>query len=352
MTIEELIIHAYEHFDDAQILQQVGYELESRSRLDVAESFLRRAITLDPGAVREAYVSLAFALVRSSSNRQADALDVLRQGVSMTGSPLIRAWAAGLESDPTTAASTFASLASEHDPFIVLSVASAMLWQDMQDDAQRLFEGVVPIAHTLDDGPTLDAFLSVGATLQRASRFDITSIGYRSLVERMIELAPSSYGTYACAVGVYRSIRDYTAAIEVARRGLLEMPDEESLMMYIGDCYLQLDDLHRAEHWLLRAIGAKPSFIGARIVLARAYNKADRIDDALGLVREFPIANPGYAWGLIMGAALLWSRDHRDEAIEMARGAVGHLPSWAMQAIESNETYTALWTAVTATDQN
>lgn len=352
MTILELVTRGYEHYDDAQVLQQVGYELESRSRLAIAEKMLRRAIDLDPTGVREAYISLAFALLRSNADRDAEAVQVLRRGVEATASPLIRVWQAGLEEDPARAAAAFSELESIDDNAIRLSIASAMMWQNMREDALRLLRQAIPVINDVNDTLTIDAFLSVASALQRAAQFDLTTVAFAPLVERLIELAPSSYGTYACGVGVYRSVKDYPSAIDVARRGLLDMPDDENLMMFIGDCYLQLDDLRYAEHWLLRAIGAKPSFIGARIILARAYNKAERIEDALGLIREFPIVNPDYAWGLVMGGALLWSRDLRSEAVDMARGAVGRLPAWAMQSIASNETYTALWDAVTTTHQN
>ena len=63
-TVEDLLIEAYSHWDDAETLARTGRELQSRTRLEAAREILTRAIELRPDSDPDSWARLSFAQFR------------------------------------------------------------------------------------------------------------------------------------------------------------------------------------------------------------------------------------------------------------------------------------------------
>jgi tetratricopeptide (TPR) repeat protein len=108
--------------------------------------------------------------------------------------------------------------------------------------------------------------------------------------------------------------KDWEGVLEVTGRALAHLPDDETLMQMRGRAYHELGDHARATAWFNRAIGAKPSFTGARVDLGRLYEKAGELELAEEVFREIPVANPDYAMGPMSLALFLTRQGRVDEA--------------------------------------
>ena len=95
-----------------------------------------------------------------------------------------------------------------------------------------------------------------------------------------------------------------------------------------GRAYRELGDLDRAALCQARAIGMKPSFVGARIELGKCYEGMGKLDLAEEVFREIEGANPEYAAGPISLALFLGRREEWEEAERIAIETWPNLLDW------------------------
>ncbi|MDH3592369.1 MAG: tetratricopeptide repeat protein [Planctomycetota bacterium] len=287
-TIDQLLQAAYSHWNDAGPLGKAGRELHDRNRLDHARTILERAVELDPSDV-ESWTNLAFVHLRGFAPDEG--LKTLRRGIAATDSDVVRSALQNFTADPEEKATLKEQLASSPIP----SIRAEILWNrifageaEALDDARRLARD-----HA-DDPDTRHnlCWLFLDAK-QRGLDVDLKAEGL-PLADRRIAEEPDRIFGHWIKVQMLIAEKDWDGVIAATDASLARHPDDETQMHLRGRAYREKGDYDHAVAWLSRAIGAKPSFAGARADLAKTYEAQDKVDLAEGVVREIPTANPSY----------------------------------------------------------
>lgn len=156
------------------------------------------------------------------------------------------------------------------------------------------------------------------------------------LAEQRIERAPESVFAYWMKQQLLSAQVDWEGLLEETTRGLAVFPDEETMMLMRAQALVELDELEEAAHWYARAIGAKPSFVGARIGLGRLYERLGQHELAEKVFREIPTANEEFVFGSVSVALFLARREAWDEAEQVFVDTWRRLPEDLRAAVLRN----------------
>ncbi|MCU0724882.1 MAG: tetratricopeptide repeat protein [Planctomycetes bacterium] len=337
-TIETLLSEARRSWGDAVTLARIGKELQDRNRLAAAREVLSRAVELDPRSDPEAWEYLAFAHYRDSDAE--GGLSALRRGVEATGADTVRSTLMNFTEDEAEAALLRAELEGSADP-----VARASLWW------KRLNEGEVETAlaairaavaaHPANRelrGLFLWTLLS-GKRMGKVA--DLCAEGL-PLCDRAVADEPDRSFSWVMKLMMHAAEKDHDGAIRTGLAALRRFPDEESIMQFVGRAFREKGDPDRAALWFARAIGAKPSFAGARVDLGKLLETQGKLDLAEEIFREIPVANPHYAMGPVSLALFLARRERWAEAETVFLEAWPRLLDWQRKSVKGNPDAAAL----------
>lgn len=310
-TIDALLLDAYTHWDDPALLSRVGCELQTRARFHLARPILRRAVELNPQDV-DAWANLSYTHFRALEDEQGR--EVLREGIARSGSDALKSNLAGF-SDAEEAERWRTEIKDSHVPSVEAGVWSQRFREGEHEaalDALRTLAEAHP-----DDKGVREAYLwtLMGARRQGlVEGLDLREEGL-PLVARLIEEDPDALEDRWLQLMMLQAEKDWDGLLEKTAQTLERFPDEETVMQFRGQAYREKGDEDHAMQWFLRAIGAKPSFVGARIDLGKLYEKQGRLELAEEVFREIPKANPDYKAGA-MSLALFLTRQGRLEEAE------------------------------------
>ncbi len=310
-TIQDLLRDAYTNWDDAAALSRAGQELQRRSRLTEARTVLERAVELDPRDL-DAWANQAFACYRNLEEQAGH--DVLRRGVAATESDLLRATLTTF-CDEEEAAFLREALADTEDPAAQAILLGQRFWKGEHETALEGMRALVA-EHPSDETIRSQLLWTLLGARARGTLegLDLHTEGL-PLVETIVAEAPDSMEGWWMQLQMLHAEKDWQGLITVTGEALKRMPDEETVMLFRARAFREKGDEDRAVAWFLRAIGAKPSFTGARVELGKLYEKQGRLDLAEEIFREIGEANPSYAMGP-MSLALFLGRQGRWEEAE------------------------------------
>jgi tetratricopeptide (TPR) repeat protein len=333
-TIDDLLVEAYSHWDDASVLARTGRELQNRNRLDRARQVLHRAVALDPTGDTEAWDNLAFAYYRDMKSDEGH--EVLRKGVELTGSDALKATLGGFSEDPEEKERLSKELAESKDP----AVLAALQWQRFHGGATPEALAAVEALHAEhpDVGEVRDTLIWMYLFARQRGAVEGLDLHERGLplTRRKIEEEPTSSYGYTMRVWMLHVEKDWDGVIEATSEALGVFPDEETMMQWRGQAYREMGDLPRAITCFNRAIGMKPSFVGARVDLAKVHETLEEYDLAEEIFREIPVANPDYSSGPVSLALFLARRERFTEAEKLILDAWPKLPGWVQGSLRSN----------------
>jgi tetratricopeptide (TPR) repeat protein len=332
-TIDQLLQEAYTHWGDAPVLHRTGRELQDRNRLDHARTVLRRALELDDTNT-DGWAYLAYTYLRRFA--QEEGLGVLREGIAATDADSLRATLVGFTDDDEERRRLEQELEGTQDP----GAQAGQLWSRFREgEAEEALAGMRELRQAHPDHPDLrDMFiwmLMAGVRSGSVSPEQIRTEGF-PIAEERIAADPDAVSGYTLKIGLHELIQDWDGVMQETVRALARLPDEETLMQLRGRAHQQLGDLDRAVAWYSRAVGAKPSFVGARVELGKVYEQQERYELAEEIFREIPVVNPGYAPGRMSLALHLTRRGQLDEAETIARETWPQLAPWFQEALRQN----------------
>jgi len=350
MTIPELIVKGYQNWDNASVLCEVGSELEDRARFIPARIFLERCIELDPSGQPPAYIHLAYSHFRDAAGgyEMEKGLSAMQHGLAATDSDLIRvilgSWMGG--EDEEEAQDLMQTAADRCNDVHPITVAAVRMWRDGMDNAVEALGDVdttVQQVLDMDDASVQTDLALILLHLGVEGRIELDKTTIDVVLEAAMRSGSEKIDTYKSAVNIYRALDRWEKVGAVCARGLDFIPDEETLMHNLAVANLNLGDTVHAEKWYQRAIGAKPSFAGARIGLAQLYDAQGRKDEAVETAREVVSANPDFVFGHAQAAVILDRNGLTAEGLDILRGIRESLAPWMIRSIQSDEAMRSLW---------
>lgn len=335
-TIPYLIELAYTNWDNADLLGRIGTELESRTRLDVARRVLERALSLSPLQHPEWYLSLAFAHFRDTSgNYSADGERVLVDGIEETNSDYLKASYLSLF-EGNEIDDVIEYLRASDDVSVLFALGHSLLWRGEAETALTLLRETV---ERLDDGDAplgLDAYSGAMNWMRgQGMAIDLQS-EVLPYLERLIRFSPDTYNYRALHIQLFQTLRDYERVRTIAAEALKHFPDEETTMLALASANEKLSNDSEAIAWYNRAIGAKPSFVRARVMLGKLYEKRGETALAEMMFREISHANPDYNLGKLELAYFLRRTGKHNEAVSLFRYAYDRLKTFEKASVEQH----------------
>jgi tetratricopeptide (TPR) repeat protein len=326
-TIPDLIHDGFSHWNEPERLARIGSELESRTRLPQARIFLERAISLAPEHP-EPYSSLAFAYFRDAVNYSEEGENAMVDGIEATNSDVLKAWYAALQEDESIATLLIEEVRQSEDITVQFTLAGSLLWRGRTEESYALFQKTIA---RMPDGATpkgLDSYCSSMCWMSSQKPEINLERDILPHVKNLIRTSPETYSFRALELQVFQVLKNWQRVKEIAHGILHDFRDEETTMLALAIAYEKLEQLDHAILWLNRAIGAKPSFVRARINLARIYESQEKLDLAEEIMREIPLAFPEYNFGKINLAMFLYRIGKHDEAIALFRATYSKLKPW------------------------
>ncbi len=343
-TIAELLATAYTLLPNndkrsAEHLGRIGIELESRSRLAHARAILERAIQIDPLGHPEWYLSLAFAHFRDvTGSFAADGERIIVDGIEETDSDYLKAsylsileGGAGEEIDEM-----IEYLSASEDVSVRFALGHSLLWRG---EAERAYTLLRETAQLLGDDEVVLGLDSYSGALNwmRGQGMNVDLLSeVLPYLERLIHFSPNVYNYRALKIQMYQTLKDYERVKTVALETLAAFPDEETTMVALASAYEKTGDNDRAMLWYNRAIGAKPSFARARMMLGKLYERLDKKDVAEQVFREIGTAFPEYYAGKLEIAYFLRRSGKHSEAMSLFRYAYDHLKTFEKATVEQH----------------
>jgi tetratricopeptide (TPR) repeat protein len=342
-TITKLLATAYQRWNDAQELGSIGMELETRSRLEEARHLLGRALELDPVSHPEWYLSLAFAHFRDVGSLSAEGERILIDGIEETDSDFLKAaYLSVLEADGGSQAmidDLIAYLRESDDVSVRFALGYSLLWRGDSEAAIDLLRQSVALLEEHDVPLGLDLYCGA-LNWMYAQHMPALSVDLATEVapylERMINQKPQVYNYRALKIQMYQTLRSYAAVVETARQTLSLFPDEETTMVALASALEKLGDDEQAVLWYNRAIGAKPSFARARVMLSKLYERRGNTTLAESVLREIPTAFPEYTLGRLEIAYFLYRHGKTDEALSLFQYGYDRLKTFEKSAVEQH----------------
>ena len=326
-TIESLSSEAHDHWDDARALFPVGRELHDRNRLPAARTVLERCIELDPSGEPDAYAYLSYAWYRDSNAPKGD--ETLRRGIEATGSDDLRSTLSNFTSDPEEGKALRESIAGSEVP----TIQAALLAQEFYSSKEPATALEAVMAHAAEHADVMDIQENLMWTLISAKGrklvegLDLHEVAV-PLADRKIAADPDEVFGYWMKSQMMIQEEDWSGLLATTEAALARFPDDETMMQFRGRACRKSGDEARAMDWFSRAIGAKHSFAGARVELAKIHEDNGRLDVAEAIFREIPGANPDYTAGPVSVALFLARQERWAEAEETFLAAWPNLPAW------------------------
>ena len=331
-TIDDLIREAYSHWDDAKVLARAGQELHGRTRLDAAREILGRAVELDP-TDWESWEALGYSWLRGFETEKG--LAVLREGIEATGSDYLKGVLSGFTADEEEAARLKEEIAGTAAP----AAKAGNLWSRLHGgDAEGAFNAMREVQEEHpenDDVRDNYLWMLISAKQQGVEGVDLAGDGL-PICDGMIEKEPDRIGGHVMKIQMLNGLEDWDGVLAATADALGNIPDEETIMLFRGRAFREKGDEERAAHWFARAIGAKPSFAGARVDLGKLYEKQGKLELAEELFREIPVANPDYPVGPMSMALFCARQDRLDEAEKIFVETWPALPVWFKGSLQHN----------------
>lgn len=337
-TIEQLLHEAYAHWDDGPRLARLGREIHDRNRLDHAQRILGRAVELVPDDT-EAWAHLSFAWFRAQDDERGR--EVLRRGIEASGSDALKATLAQF-SEGDEAARLREELKRSEAIGAQTSRLTDRFWAGEKEEALAGLRALIA-EHPGEE----DAEDSLLWTLIRAKHANaLEGLDLREeavpMVDRRIAEHADAVSPWSLKLMMLAAEKDWGAILATTRDALEHFPDDETVMQFRARAFREMGDEDRAVLWFNRAIGAKPSFAGARIELARLYERQEKLDLAEEVFRDLVAANPGYGFSRISLALFLSRREQWKEAEQLLLEAWEDLPEYMRPALLHNPDAKAL----------
>jgi tetratricopeptide (TPR) repeat protein len=335
-TIPYLIELAYTNWDNADLLGRIGTELESRTRLDAARRILERALFLSPLQHPEWYLSLAFAHFRDTSgNYSADGERILVDGIEETDSDYLKAsYLSMFESEDV--GELIEELRASEDVSVRFALGHSLLWRGDRESAYTLLCRTVAELGEGDAPLGLESYCGAMNWMRgQGMEIDLHE-EVLPYLDRLIRFAPDTYNFRALQIQSFQTLRDYERVCTVARATLEQFPDEETTMLALASAHEKCGREQEAIAWYNRAIGAKPSFTRARVMLGKLYEKRGESSLAEQTFREISTANPEYNLGKLEIAYFLKRAGKNNEAQSLFRYAYDRLKTFEKAAVEQH----------------
>jgi len=132
---------------------------------------------------------------------------------------------------------------------------------DAYDRANLLKRAVRVYEEVLGRNPNnLAVFLNLGGLHYRRGMFEKAIVFY----ERVIALNPKHYHGHYWLAMCYWKLQRYYAAINTLEEVIELLPTFKDALNLIGECYEQIGETGKAEHYFLKAISVGPSGIVIR----------------------------------------------------------------------------------------
>lgn len=335
-TVIDLINAGYRHWNDPGRLVEIAEELEARSRLEQARLFLERALALAPEDYPKAYYTLAFTYFRDSGNRGEDGENALMDGIEATDSDIVKAWYAAMLEDDALSEILLAEVRENADISVQFALAGALHWRGRGEEALALFRETIA---KVPAGETPEGVANYCSSViwMKSTGMDVDlEAEVKPRLADLVRNYPDRYTVLSMTLQYFQALRDWQGVMHAAQRLLAVIPDEETTMLALGISYRNLEQYDHAIMWLNRAIGVKPSFARARIVLAAIYEKVGKPELAEEVALEIPSANPGYAVGKLQAADVLRRLGKTEQAVAMFREGYAALKPYEKGGVHAN----------------
>lgn len=339
-TVYDLLREAYSNWDDAESLARTGRELHERNRLFDARNVLARVIELTPKASTETWDHYAFAHLRDFMGEEG--VEILRRAVAETDSDSIRSTLSSFTDDEEEAKALDERTKVSEDP----EARVGYLWKRInRGEAAEAIEGVRKIRK---DHPGNAEIRTMYAwmLLQAANSGQVEGLDLKEeglpLTEQAIAEEPDRITGYMLAIYMLQGLKDWEGVLAATERALERFPDDETVMHSRGQAYRELEDPDRAAQWFARAVGAKPTFAGARRDLGKIYESMGRPELAEEMFREIPKAYPDYKPGPVSLALFLGRQERWEEAEAVFLETWPVLPTWFKGALRNSPDAAAL----------
>lgn len=330
-TIPEMLTEVRRSWDDAPALARLGRELEARNRLDHAREALERALELDPKVSADAWIYLSFAWFRDFEAKKG--YETLRRGIEVMDSDEIRTTLIGFSEDEEEQKALHAAVEGTTDPAALADLEFGTFWEG-DDEAVARVRAMYEANPGHEGIRSTYSFLLLSARRQGRAGVDLKKEGI-PVADAMIRDHPDRSPAYATKIQMLQAEEDHEGVLAATEEALARFPDDETLMQLRAAAYAGLLDHDRAKHWYARAIGAKPTFAGARRDLGKLWEKEGKLDLAEEIFREIPKANPDYAIGPMSLALFLARQERFEEAERITAEAWPKLPRWAQGSLRN-----------------
>jgi len=340
-TVENLIAEAYSHWDDPKTLFVTGRELHDRNRLPHARRILARAVELDPNVDADAWSYLSFAHFRDFDAEGGE--DALRRGIEATGSEALKSTLANFTGNPEEAARLREEIRDCEDAGVRASILSHEFYsgEDPAGALAKLRDFAAEHPGVEDVEENLMWVLLSAKARNVEEDLDLRETGV-PLADKTIAADPDRVFGHWIKLQMLILEKDWDAVLAATSDALARFPDDETMMQFRGRAYREAGNDDRAMDWFSRAIGAKPSFAGARVDLAKIHEKHGRMDLAEEIFREIPVANPDYAAGPVSIALFLARQERWDEAEALFLETWPKLPAWYRGGLRNNPDFKPL----------
>lgn len=342
MTIPQLLADAIRAWDDPRLLTELADELETRSRLDEAFLLAGRATHLQPSERPYAWLTQAWCAFRDArANRDNEAKDILNTAWKATHHPLIGAWMYVMEACDSKALPPREELEQAIAGEDRLCLPTLYSWNGDEDRSMQYMIETAPMVHHCRERYPLMAWIGTAmhAGIRGTLPRDVNLEEAFNVVEAMAadRAATRRHRPLYAIMG-----KRYDEAAALLADVLTMVPDDETLMFWKGRCHHEGGDLSLAEEWYYRAIGAKPSYVEARLALAKLQEAQGRPSNAIATLAELAHANTGYALGLMHAAVILDRLGEHAMARQYAGLAAPKLSGWMAERARANEAMTRL----------
>lgn len=337
LTNSQLILNGFKDWNSSTVTTQVGSELEERTRFDEARIFLNRAIELDPENTPRAYLSLAFTHFRDITSTAETGEEQLVNGIEHTNSDLLKAWHIAFVEEDNIAKEMIEILSPSQSLEVQLTLANSMLWRGDTEAAYQYCKKHSP-ALSINDIDVEAAKIYVGLMTWLSGKYPEINVltDILPLAQEVVKLLPNSFSSHNARLMIFQTLQQWENVRDCAIDSLLFMPDNETLMLALAIAYEKLSCKDEAIMWYNRAIGAKNSYVRARIRLAKLLITLSQKDLAETIIREIPVANKNYKMGQIEAAYVLFELGKTKDALELFTNAYQHLQPYEKNAVDAN----------------
>ena len=331
-TIEKLLHEAYTHWDDGARLSHLGQEIHDRNRLDHAQRVLERVVELAPDDV-EAWAHLSYAYFRALDDEKGRA--VLRKGVETTGSDALKSTLLNF-TDGEEAERLRGELESSSDPGARAGRISERFWAGEKEEALAELRQLIE-DNPGEDGPR-ETLLWMMIRAKHSNAIEGLDLHDEAIpiADERIARSRDRVSAWSLKLMMLAAEKDWDGVLETTAKALEVFPDEETVMQFRARAFREKEDEDRAIQWYQRAVGAKPTFAGARIELAKLYEKQEKLEIAEEVFRDLLVANPDYPFSPVSLALFLARREQWEEAERLMVDVWPSFPEFLRGAVLDN----------------